>query len=247
MTVGQIKKSIANKLQKDVCDFTINEVDELLVAMNNARLFAEQTHDFEKSKKLVELTISSPQGTDLSQALLWGTTTPVKVKSILNVCIAGDDGSLRPIDFRKRDTVLAEMRKVRRVGAQYFMGRYPPDWTTLENATDFSVREVMQYANTVLMRPMLQSGTGSLKLVMEAYTWYDDYTHVALYEDFFTQVGFNYLIWQGIVEGNHLFKEFVFRQEGNLPPPEKMADKYLNALIVHDLYQVDQNTDVNAD
>ena len=62
--------------------------------MNNARLFAEQTHDFEKSRKIVELTISSPQGADLSGALEWGTIVPVSVKSVVNCSVEGDDGSI---------------------------------------------------------------------------------------------------------------------------------------------------------
>ena len=102
----------------------------------------------------------------------------------------------------------------------------------------------MQYGNTVLMRPQLASG--SLTLVMEAYTWFKEYDYVASYEDYFTQHGFNYLIWQGIVEANHISKEFVFRQEGNLAPPEKLAERYLQALITHDLFDL-ANVDVTAD
>lgn len=242
MNVGQIKTSIANKLQRDVGDFTLNKLDELLVAMNNAKVFAEQTHDFEKSRKLVELTISSPQGADLDSALLWNTATPVSVKSIINVSLAADDGALIPIDFRRRESVMAELRKTQRVGSDYFLGRYPPDWG--DTISECGIREVMQYGNTVLMRPMLSSG--SLKLVMECYTWFPEYNHIATYEDYFTKHGHNYLVWQGIVEANHISKEFVFRQEGNLQPPEKLAERYLQALITHDLFDVSQ-VDLTAD
>jgi hypothetical protein len=42
--------------------------------------------------------------------------------------------------------------------------------------------------------------------------------------------GEQYLLWQSIVQLNHLHKEFVYRQEGNLAPPQVLADQGLAAL-----------------
>ena len=47
-----------------------------------------------------------------------------------------------------------------------------------------------------------------------------------------------YLLWAGIVEVNHLVKEFVFRQEGNLPPPEKLAEIALETFRQWDSLEV---------
>jgi hypothetical protein len=35
--------------------------------------------------------------------------------------------------------------------------------------------------------------------------------------------GHDFLFWQAIVELNHTTKTFVYRQEGNVMPPEKLA------------------------
>jgi hypothetical protein len=53
--------------------------------------------------------------------------------------------------------------------------------------------------------------------------------------------GAQYLLWGGIVEVNHLAKEFVFRQEGNLPPPEKLRDSALDMFTQWDSYKYEQN------
>ena len=49
--------------------------------------------------------------------------------------------------------------------------------------------------------------------------------------DIWLTKGAQYLMWAGIVEINHLAKEFVFRQEGNLPPPEKLAETALEDIF----------------
>ena len=53
--------------------------------------------------------------------------------------------------------------------------------------------------------------------------------------------GSQYLLWAGIVEINHLAKEFVFRQEGNLPPPEKLAETALETFRQWDSFKYEQS------
>jgi hypothetical protein len=53
--------------------------------------------------------------------------------------------------------------------------------------------------------------------------------------------GAQYLMWGGIVEVNHLAKEFVFRQEGNLPPPEKLRDEALENFRQWDSFRYEEN------
>ena len=53
--------------------------------------------------------------------------------------------------------------------------------------------------------------------------------------------GAQYLLWGAIVEANHLSKEFVFRQEGNLPPPEKLRDSALEVFLQWDMFKYEQN------
>lgn len=59
--------------------------------------------------------------------------------------------------------------------------------------------------------------------------------------DIWTTYATQYLQWGAIVHLNHLFKHFVFRQEGNLPPPEKLRDEGLEAFKSWDAFRYEQN------
>lgn len=55
--------------------------------------------------------------------------------------------------------------------------------------------------------------------------------------DIWTTHGQKYLLWATLVQLNHLWKRFVPRTEGNLPPPQQLADEGLAALIAWDAYK----------
>lgn len=59
--------------------------------------------------------------------------------------------------------------------------------------------------------------------------------------DIWTIQGYEYLLWQSITILNHRFKTFVFRQEGNLPPPRDLAAQALAAFIEWDAAKFDAN------
>lgn len=59
--------------------------------------------------------------------------------------------------------------------------------------------------------------------------------------DIWLTKGSQYLLWASVVHLNALHKGFVFRQEGNLPPPEKYRDDALQAFIDFDLFKYEQN------
>jgi hypothetical protein len=59
--------------------------------------------------------------------------------------------------------------------------------------------------------------------------------------DIWLTKGSQYLLWGGMVEVNHLCKEFVFRQDGNLPPPEKLRDDALENFRQWDAFRYEEN------
>jgi hypothetical protein len=59
--------------------------------------------------------------------------------------------------------------------------------------------------------------------------------------DIWLRHGAQYLMWAAIVQINHLCKEFVFRQEGNLPPPEKLAEVALETFRQWDAFKYEQD------
>lgn len=58
--------------------------------------------------------------------------------------------------------------------------------------------------------------------------------------DIWTTHGSQYLLWQTIVHLNKLFRVFVPRQEGNLPPPTDLADSGLQTLVDWDTNKFEQ-------
>ena len=82
----------------------------------------------------------------------------------------------------------------------------------------------------------LGTATGTVVLAYtEATSSGDGYT------DEWTTYGAQYLQWGAICQLNHIFKSFVFRQEGNLPPPEKLRDDGLAAFISWDEARYENN------
>lgn len=58
--------------------------------------------------------------------------------------------------------------------------------------------------------------------------------------DIWLTKGEQYIQWGTIVQLNALYKNFVFRTEGNLPPPTDQRDAGLQALIEWDSYKLEQ-------
>lgn len=55
--------------------------------------------------------------------------------------------------------------------------------------------------------------------------------------DIWTTHGSKYLLWATCVQLNHIWRRWVARQEGNLPPPSALAEEGLQALIAWDTYR----------
>lgn len=58
-------------------------------------------------------------------------------------------------------------------------------------------------------------------------------------DDVWTKHGAQYLIWATIVELNHRFKTFVYRQEGNLQSPIQLRDEALAHFVDWDGYKLE--------
>ena len=87
-------------------------------------------------------------------------------------------------------------------------------------------------------------GTGtSVTVYLECVKWLADYTAASTTEDWFLRHCSEYLFWSTVVEVNYIFKEFVYRQEGNLTPPEKMVESAYNALLDWNGRVITQGTD----
>ena len=244
MTLFEIKSAAASYLERTVNDLTQNDVDLGLVALNHVRQQAEQSNDFNFTRKLLQVTVDGVTGGSLDEAIEYGDTSPTpetfEVKTILDVGTFDTDGNFRPADW----TTVGDSLNIQRQDSPYFAPRYPTDAEAIcgpigQKRFQFSGNKVFFFPRT----PNLV-----ITLGIEAYTFTPDWTDEqidpdttdAVYTGPWVKHGAQYLQWASVVHLNQLFKQFVFRQEGNLPPPEKLAELGLDAIQRWDTFMYEQ-------
>ena len=180
------------------------------------------------------LSSTDPVGTYSAST---ATGTPVvtvvndfTVKSIIDIGSFDDYENLRPVEW----TTVAESLERQR-GDNPYGGRprYPTDGEARSGPLGLSRIEVV--GNSVYLFRKTESADTELELGLEVYTFQNDWTSVSGVDDTWTKHAHQYLIWGSVVYLNHTFKHFVYRQEGNLPPPEKLRDEGLSALVEWDV------------
>ena len=239
MTLLEIRSAVAAYLKREPSELTVDGVDLGLAALNHARQRAELLHDFEFSRKLATVSVHGVTGGSLEAVVEYGTTTPtLAVKTLVDVGVFDDDGNLQPVEWT---TVADSMRRAREDNS-FGVPRYPTDGQAI--ATFHGRARIVFSANSIYVVPKVADQTYALGL--EAYFFTPDWTDADLASNDsvaghpWNTRGSEYLMWQGIVELNNLYKEFVFRQEGNLPPPEKNAEAALAVLREWDIYSYEQ-------
>lgn len=239
MTLLEIKTTAANYLDTTVADLTVNGIDLFLVAVNQVRRQAELLHNFEFSRSLVTVFVDGVTGGSLNDTLFFGTDSPAEIKAVIEVGLFDNNNNFLPVEW----TTVAESLERQRNNNPFYLARstrYPTDGDLLspEGLPRFT------FAGDKIYRfPKCQGETFALGI--EAYIFHEDWTGAQiadeLYEDSpWTTKGSQYLLWQSIIHLNHLLKEFVFRQEGNLAPPQALADAGLEAFRQWDIFKLEQ-------
>lgn len=240
MTLNQIEGAIAAYLDKEREDLTVNSVDLGLMAMNQVRQLAELNNNFEFKRGLATVTVDGVTGGSLESAILFGTNTLAKVKSIVDVGVFDDAGNLRGVDWTTVGDSLNIARSDNNVAA---VPRYPTDGQALATLNGGS--RITFSGSQIMVFPFAQGYTYTLGI--EAYFFTNDWTEDDLEQDSSTfgspwnTQGSQFLLFGSIVHLNNLYKQFVFRQEGNLPPPKDLRDESLAALIAWDIFRYEQS------
>jgi hypothetical protein len=227
MKLSEIKTTAAAYLHRKDYELTVNGVDLALIALNQVREEAEQTNDFNFTRKLLHVSVDGVTGGSLDPS----------VKTVVDVGTFDRDGNFMPAEW----TTTADALNQRRDTSMYETPRYPSDGdvqlVTMQGFV-FSGQSVYFMPKT----PNLVLDVG-----VEAYTFTPDWVAADVdplnptpYNGPWTQRGHKYLLWSIIVHLNQLWRDFVFRQEGNLPPPEKLAEQGLATLITWDTFQYEQ-------
>jgi hypothetical protein len=203
------------------------------------RLEAEQLFDFEFTRKLLQLDVDGVTGGSLDEAVEFGTTEPVLgVKTVVDVGTFDTDGNFLPANW----TTTADSLNRQRADSPFTFPRYPTDAQVM--CGPIGTRRFTFTGNKMYFWP--RTANMSLLVGIEAYTFSRDWvdtdtvTDADDLGDIWLVAGHKYLQWATIVQLNHLYKQFVFRQEGNLPPPQQMVDSALAALQTWDVGRYEQ-------
>jgi hypothetical protein len=216
VTLEDILAAAAAYLNADTSDFDVGSVNLGLVALNQSRNFALLQHDFEFTRELAELTVSSAAGQSLESLVLFDTTDAVGHKTIVEVGEVVDD-VLVPVEW----TTVAESIERQRFRVPNVESR------------------VVLSGNRVRIFPWDDQ---THRLWFEIYSMPAEWVAADLEDAFepWSTKGQQFLLWQTIVHLNHLKKEFVFRQEGNLPPPKDLALEGLEVFKQWDTFKYEQ-------
>lgn len=247
MNLLQLKATVASYHHKEVDELVNGPVDLFLVAANNARRNAEKLHDFENSRCTAVLAIDGVLGGKLTDAVISPPDVFSGIKSIVGISGLNLGGNFIPFDLARIDIDLERTRYELELSNGFWPeNRYPSDAQILNRVGTGSL---VFRAGSIYNFPRTNIASDApLVTYIEAYGWYKDYLaadlvhETALPQDFFIDVGFEYMQWACIVELNYLFQTYVPRQEGNVGSPEKKLADALQRLVVWDSYSIDPNT-----
>ena len=233
----EIKTAVANYFERTEGALTVNSQDLFLFAANQVRRQAEMLHDFEFQRKVVTLSVNGVTGGSLSSAVIYGTATAVDVKSVIDCGLFDSEYNFRPVEW----TTVAEGLERQRGDNRMTTPRYPTDDWFVGQPNAIGRFEFA--GDTVYRFP--RDGSNNFTLGMEVYAFQTDWAAGDLagtpVTDTWTKYAAQYIQWASIVQINHLFKSFVFRQEGNLTPPDKLAEAGLASFVEWDAYRLEQN------
>jgi hypothetical protein len=239
MDIKSLKVKIATYLQKVPSDFVITNpsppptsVDLLLDAINKSHQWAQQQRDFENCKVSVDALVDLNNGVPISPLPLHGTSTQVTIKKVLRAYIADGYGGVRPMKFVSRDWQYAD------AGQRWDGVPYPwaPHQRDMPSYPTFYEVYLTQQANILMLYPNAQVVVpqNPLPVFLDVIRYFPDYQDTDSNTDFLLQFGDDYLMWDSCVRLNPLVKEFVPRQEGNVPAPTDERDQAWQDLITWD-------------
>ena len=237
MDIKSLKFKIATYLQKIPSDFVVSEstngmtpvIDLLLDAINKSHQWAQLQRDFEQAKCSVDALVDLQNGVPLSPQKLHGTSTLVPVKKVLRAYLADGYGGVRPMSFVSRDWQYAD------AGQRWDGVPYPwaPSQRDVPAYPTFHEVYLTQQADILMLYPnaKVTPPQNPVQIYLDVIRLFPDYVDTDSNSDFFLQFGDDFLMWDACVRLNPLVKEFVPRQEGNVPAPTDARDQAWQDLI----------------
>jgi hypothetical protein len=235
MTLERLKGQIAAYLQNEVIDYVHNRVDLLLEAINEAQQGAQQLYDFEYSKVVVDALVDLTTGVQISPLPLHGTATEVDVKKVLRAYVVDGYGNPRPIKFISRGSQFQDVNE-RWAGI-------PTPWAPTQRDSPsyptFHEMYLVQQGQTLFLYPDATSAHAQnpFPIYLDVIRYFPEYEDTQLTDsnvDWLMEFADSYIKWAAICQLNVFSKEFVPRQEGNVPAPTDLRDEAWKDLLAWD-------------
>jgi hypothetical protein len=205
-TSAHLKMAIAGYLQRDPSIFVRgtgdSQVDLLLIACNNARLYTERKIDFVYS--VVEAVVpncSLAEGGNLDDAVaMQDNSAPVSVKKIRTPFLPLCEGSYFPVDLWTKKKWNDRLKS-------RFDGARPHDTARYAYITDAPF-VVVQDGKRIFVAPPDSSlwTNGTLSVALDVFAWLPDYV-TGEENDFLLDYCFDWLMYRSIYELNFFLKE----------------------------------------
>jgi len=168
VTITEIKTAAAAYHKKTLGDLTVNGLDIGLLAVNQVRLQAELNHDFNFQRKLLTLSVDSVTGGSLDDAVIYGTTTEVQLKTLIDIGQVDEFGNFIPVEWTTTEEGLQRQRMTN--GYDYVRYANSEPWQT----SPMGQRRFTVTNNRLFSWPKTEDSE-SLSIQMEAYVFSGDW------------------------------------------------------------------------
>lgn len=197
-------------------------IDLGLYGLNQARLKIERAVDMAYSQSTGLISIVST-GTLLSA--ITGLPAGSSTKRVISVSVPIAGGNFIPVEFLTQTEY--EDRVKAMIGRQAYSGAA----TLTGLGVTFDNPIAYQDGQTIFLAPASQF-TFPVACEINVVRFLPDYATDADH-DFFTDIAPDYMLWQGVLETNKLFRRFVEKAEGNIQEEsvKAMADEALQAFL----------------
>lgn len=169
MTLLEIKTAAASYLKVTPTQFIINGQDLFLQAINEVRRQAELDYDFHFQEKLLTVSVDTITGGSLDLAVLYGTSTIVEIKTLVDIGLFDEFNNLLPAEW----TTVDESMNRQRQEEPYRRVRYPSDGQVQSSAC--GLRRFTVINNSLYSFPKPQTGE-TLNVGLNAFIFSDDWT-----------------------------------------------------------------------
>lgn len=232
-TLVDLKDAVAAFLGRNKTDFVVSSKDNLLRAINNAKDFTQRAIKLEYARVFAQVSnVDITNGGNLDNAVLYGTATPVGVRSVERVWLAGTNSTTQfPIAIMSRDEYSRRLQ--RRMEDIITTTRI--EQLSLPSEITPTTPTFVQVGRTFFIFPASTQVLGgqTITVYMDIVQWLADFANDAD-QSFLLTYAFDYLMLRTIRELSTTYMKEDFRDKFNEKDMEKAWNNVVqwNATII---------------